>query len=112
MKLVAGMTNLVENSPFSLIALWSLIRSLGDGIALVASDCLTNSSSFICIFNKIYLSLYSGLFPNGCFWGSLRTLDRVALFFSFQDTEVIRIMQVENISRLQNSRFSFTLLCV
>ena len=39
------MTNLVGNPPFSLIVLWTLIRSFGDGITLVARDCLTNYSS-------------------------------------------------------------------
>ena len=44
-KFVAGMTNLVGNSLFSLIVLWSLMRGFGYGIALVASNCLANSSS-------------------------------------------------------------------
>ena len=44
-KFVTGMTNLVGNSFFSLIVLWSLMRGFGDEIALVASNCLANSSS-------------------------------------------------------------------
>ena len=42
LKFIAGITNLIGNPPFSLIVLWSLMRSFGDGIARVASNCLTN----------------------------------------------------------------------
>ena len=45
-KFVAGITNLVGNPPFSLIALWSFISNFGYRIAHVASDCLTKYSSW------------------------------------------------------------------
>ena len=44
-KVVAGITNLVGNSPFSLIILWSLINHFGSGIDFVASNFLTKFSS-------------------------------------------------------------------
>ena len=45
-KFISGITNLVGNSPFSLIVLWYFMRSFGDGIARFVSDCLKNCSSW------------------------------------------------------------------
>ena len=43
---VVGITNLVGNSPFLLIVVWSLGSIFGDRIARVSSDCLTKFSSW------------------------------------------------------------------
>ena len=44
LKFVAGINNLVGNSPFLLIVLWYLISKFGDRISRVVSDCLTKLS--------------------------------------------------------------------
>ena len=57
-KFFLGITNFVGNSHFSLIVLLSLTSSFGDGIARVASDCLTNFLLGLTISSSLYQVIF------------------------------------------------------
>ena len=57
-KFVKGTTNLVGNSNFLLVVLWSLICNFGDRISRVASDCLTKIILGLIIPFLLYQVIY------------------------------------------------------
>ena len=70
LKFFGRITKIVENFPFLLIPVWSLISSFGDSIDHVASGCLTKYCLLgltipVSFYQVICLHLQTGLLPLG-----------------------------------------------
>ena len=85
---VSVITKLVENSLFSLIVLWYLINSFGDGIACVARDCLTKISSYI---DKSIFNFLNNLFASSNRAITFEKISRFSASKRWSDTHPLQI---------------------